>query len=820
MKICVYDLSSSYEVRVVDSDTKSELLTYRMPPALITDDFFHNNSKCSMFNPATQSRAVATFKKNNSKCSMLNPATPDFSAFIKMNEGDKFCYSYDNSKLLILTEIIYSLCWDPSSKNVISLAEKYFKAVRSLVNGGLKRNSITVGMTILLVPDALPLESQQRLLACFGRNKTRLLWHSIAVSLGNEEYLGKCDDEAKVAIVDEFSNIGLFTSKIGIKFEDGRAIPCHKIYKRADGKISSWFLARQEEEIHRALFSNVKYDRLKAAYGLYKESDYVDIDRFSGLPVKRNVGKPSPFKPIKIQNAALVISSERSTVYGLTKRENVIKCNIAESGFTGALKFFEYVRNGQIPYYDECESFSVICQNKKEEIEYFELIKANAYLPGGTVTKGEEIGNLCILKGSKNAQFKFHLGDVRDSNAQLRQYTQEFPIEKPLEEDRALLLSPSVIPGQGFAQVIIEDNNQDKLFPPIELDWNHMELALDNGVMVTKAYLEKHLERSFPPDVPPVRSRYIKESADSLESDFHRLFKQGPSDEVFYRRSRWPYIADKDVGVEKFTRENTFGHYTKKYKHAYAFPVKGLSISGQEFLDEFEDLAKKFVESKGNNSSYVTWLAWCYQRYDLQGELLPWMKKATDLIIRSIDNSPKYPLKAQTASYIANMIATEKEFERVFCVFDRMLLFKKEGINNWCRAIYQMLMYTPYIYADNKKIANAAVSVMSNLTMALKYATMPFSPSRVYMTLRVVLYMLRRRICEKNFCKKDSSDGLYDKVVDALDCVKSNLRFCPSYKAGFIDDIIRSIRQFLDGKGVLDGIPAPDLNDDGVSDDE
>ncbi len=84
MKICVYDLSSSYEVRVIDSDTKSVLLTYRLPPALITEDSLHNNSKCSLF----------------------NPDTPDFSAFIKMNEGDQLRYSYDNNKLLILTEII------------------------------------------------------------------------------------------------------------------------------------------------------------------------------------------------------------------------------------------------------------------------------------------------------------------------------------------------------------------------------------------------------------------------------------------------------------------------------------------------------------------------------------------------------------------------------------------------------------------------------------------------------------------------------------------------------------------------------------------
>lgn len=794
MKICVYDLSSSYEIRVIDSDTKSKLLTYRMPPALITDDSFHNNSKCSLF----------------------NPDTPDFSAFIKMNESDKLGYSYDNSKLLTLTEIIYSLCWESSNVNAVCLAEKYFKAVRSLVNGVLKNKSIVVGLTILLVPDALPLESQQRLLACFGRNKTRLLWHSIAVSLGNDEYLEKCDDEAKVAIVDEFSNIGLFTSKIGIKFEDGRAIPCHKIYKRADGKISSWFLARQEEEIHRALISNVKYDRLKAAYGLYKESDYVDIDKFSGLPVKRNVGKPSPFKPIRIQNAALVISSERSNVYGLAERGNVLKCNIGESGFAGALKFSEYVRDGQIPYYDECESFSVICQNEKEEIEYFELIKENPYLPGGIVTKGEEIDNLCILKGSKNAQFNFHLGNINNNDAQLRHYTQEFPIEEPLEENRALLLSASVIPGQGYAEVLIEDNNTEKLFPPIELDWKHMELAFKDGEKVTKTYLEKHLERSFPPDVPPVISKYAVESTSaSLATELYALANLDLKYGMFYNQSTWPYINDKNKGIERFVRQNVFGSYSKKKGHEYSFPkAKGSGISNQDYINTFNEIAKIYNGNKpnkriglyfmGNDEQIVRFLAWSYLRYDLDGTLLPQLTKATNKVIKHLEQKDGYACPASYASYLANMIVIQEEFERVFLVFYRALKYKNGGVSNWCRAMYQILMYTPFIYSESDIIAKYVVPCMRELVKRLTDEINNRKWKAVDNILRAMLYLLKRRVIDKSFCKKDSSDGLYDIAMDALVNARKGIR-----NDRFLHDTIDTIIKYMDGAGTLDGIPAP-----------
>ena len=807
MKILIYDLSSSYEVRVIESENNSKILAYKMPPALIKDDSLHNNSKCSLF----------------------DPDNPDFSAFIKMRDGEALRFEYDNAKLLTLTEIMYSLCWNKIQS--FTPMENYFKAVGNLVNAILKKKALTVGLTILLVPDALPLESQQRLLSYFGRNKTRLLWHSVAISLGNEELLKKCEDKARVAIVDEFSNVGFFTSQIEIKKEKDRAIPCHKIYQKADGKISEWYDITQKGEIDNAIREKVRFNRLTAAYRLHNDNEFVTIDRYSSLPVRGKEVVTFRVRTVRVQRVtSLVISSEHSDVYGPFESDIDTKCNIRESGFAGAVRFYEYVRDNQIPYYDECESFSVICQNKKEEIEYFELVKANPYLPAGRKTEGIKISNLYILKNNTEAKFKFHLGDINNNNVQLRQYTQKFPIEKALEEDRALLFSPSVIPGQGYAEVLIEDNNPDKLFPPIELDWKHMELAFENGEKVTKAYLEKHLERSFPPDVPPVRTRYLKDFVPwGLNYDLSRLIERRTLFfEVPYNRSRWPYIADKDAGVEKFTRENVFGHYTPKDKHEYAFPVRGISITGAEFLDVFEELAKQFVNIGGTDPNYITWLAWCYQRYDLRGELLPWMKKATDLIIGSIDNFPKYPLRPQTATFIANMIATEKEFERVFCVFDRMLSFKKVGINNWCRAVYQMLMYTPYIYSDNKKIGDAAVSIMDNLTTALRYAAESFSVQRVYMTLRVILYMLRRRICEKTFCKKESSDGLYVKVVDSLGCVEDklngedNLKFCPYSKQDYIRELVNSIRKFLDGKGVLDGIPVPGEDDgnDGGSDDE
>ena len=790
MKILIYDLSSSYEVRVIDSETNSKILAYKMPPALIKDDSLHNNSKCSLF----------------------DPDNPDFSAFIKMRDGETLRFEYDNEKLLTLTEIMYSLCWD-KIQNLTSI-ENYFKAVSNLVNAFLKKKSLTVGLTILLVPDALPLESQQRLLSYFGRNKTRLLWHSVSISLGNEELLKKCEDKARVAIVDEFSNVGFFTSKIEVKKERARAVPCHKIYRKANGDISKWYLGQQEKKISNTLDSEVKCKRLTHSYRLHKEKEYVAIDSYSGLPVRKLTPEISHLCPVEIQNAALVISSHHSTVYGLPRKDVEIKCNIEESGFAGAVKFYEYVRDGQIPYYDECESFSVICQNKKEEIEYFELIKANPYLPGGIKTEGTKTGDLCILKGTKKAEFNFHLGDIHNNDAQLRHYSQELPIEKSLDENRALLLSASVIPGQGYAEVLIEDNNPDKLFPPIELDWEHMKLAFENGEKVTKTYLEKHLERSFPPDVPPVISKFaVCVDSEYLAMKLIALVRLDLRYGMFYGLSSWPYINDKDRGVERFVRQNVFGSYSVKKGHAYSFP-KVSGITEQDYINAFNEIAKIYNTNSGNatkcigdyfkgtDDQIVRYLAWSYLRYDSEGNLLPQLTKATSKVIRYLEERKDYTCPSAYASYLANMIVTPSEFERVFSLFYKALKFKNGGVMNWCRPMYQILMYTPFVYAESDIIARYADSCMRELVERLIEEFDNRKWKSVDNILRVMLYLLKRRVIDKSYCKKDNPDGLYATVMDALCYVKEKIR------AKFLKDTIKTIIKYMNGAGTLDGIIA------------
>lgn len=775
MKICIYDLSARYEVKIYDSEKiEKPLVSYKLPPALIQGDDKHSNSKFFLF----------------------EPDNPDFSAFIDFDVDKGLIYKYNNTSLLTLTEIMYDLCFAVNYRNEIY---DYFKGVKSLISAKIIEEKINVDETILLVPDALPLEGQEVLLSCFGRYKTRLLWHSMAIALGMEKALLRIAEKEKIAIVDEFSDIGTFCSKIEIKKEDGRAIPCHKIYKKANGIINTkWYMKDQEVTLTKHLVYNVKEDRLSASYRQFGSDKAITFDLCS-LPKEKEIF-PLKLPPLKIKNASLIISSKHSGEIYKEHGTMIISTDVATEAYAGALKFVDYVSRGEVPYYDECESFSVICQNNKEELYYFELVKESSYLPGGKKIDGNVIDTLFIPKGTNHADFYFHLGGIKDYEAQLKLYFQEFPIQGLLGENRRLRLTPSVIPGQGYAEIVIEDYDKVKLFSPISLDWKNMKPAINKkGKPITKRILEQELERTFPPDVPPVRSRYVTGTTDGMDWVLFRLVNKKDFS-VKLNNSIWPHINDSSRGVDRFVRQNTFGSYVKKEGNTFRFP-NAPGIKNEEYVEAIKLAAKGYLNGNADNLNCI---AWSYLRYDLNGEMIPELTKVAKKVIGDLKTNPSFTCPAEHASFIANMTVTEKEFEEIFSRFQDVLILKGGKIGNWCRAMYQVLMYTPFIYSDNKKISDCANYCMKRLVGYLEHEAAKYAWKSVDNILRVMLYLLRRRVIDKKYYKKDFQPEEYKYVVEALEDVKKK-----AVKNPFIVKTIDSIKQYMDGKGTLDGIPAP-----------
>lgn len=794
--ICIYDLAATGKCAVYSFKEEREILSFYIPPALIKKN---TQSDGKISQPA------------NFKSSLFDPSSPDYSLFYSYNVNSS-TFSYNNDLLLTMSEIIYSLCNDEEVKKPYRDAKIYFESIKKYVNGKIK---VKVDRNILLVPDSLPIESQEKLLSYFGKYDTQLLWRSVAIFLGNEYLMESTFNADSIGILDKFS-IGMLYSRLGIKRQNSRFIPCHKLYKKADGNLNNNWYCKDFVVNNSQQLETVRRNRVRECYRLQGKEYYPDLTK-GGIPqlADDSSSLQSRVNLNKLPSRDQVVLVPKRTSASL--RTSFFPVDLNRSAFDGACRYIEYINKGEVPYYDECESFSIVYQTEKEEVKYLELIAVNAELPAGRISQGNKTDKLGIGKGNTELNIYLHLGDKSRSDIQLKRYTQRFPLEHPLDEYRPLLLYPSIMPGQGYAYVRVEDASSDKLFPAIELDFKDMELAFDEKKnpprRITKQYLETTMERSFPPDVPPVRCRY---SCEEVPYDIRRQLERLVKDrdtiymDMFLNASRWPYINDKDRGVERFVRENVFGTYFHGCKLKDRFPHIG--IDEKEYIDCFESIARDYVLSckRGEpKTELVRWLAWSYQRYDLDGKYLRYAKEATDCLLQYIRDKKQPTLKPEEASYIANMIVTRKEFETVLELFVRRLRQTTVGLSYWCRAIYQLLMYTDFIYSDSDTIGENVHEIMVRLSDSFANEEANYKSENITdLFLRCILYLLRRRVREYSFCRKDTDYILYNKVLGALSKIDGR-----SYlnKKTIIKDTVKSVRDYLEGKGTLDGIPVPEL---------
>lgn len=745
--ICVYDISATAKCKVYSLKENKALLSFNLPVALVK-------------RPSNENE----WQHPNFKHALFNPTSPDFSLFLSYNASTSR-FAYRNDLLVTLPEILFSFCNDKESDKPYVDAEAYFESLKKYVNGVLKRADISADKNILLVPDSLPIESQEKLLSYFGKYDTQLQWRSVAIFLGAENLIKGISQISSVAVLDRFS-IDMLYSKIGIKVEHNRIIPCHKLYKKANGAINrDWytsnFLSNKPE-----LINNTKNNRLEACYRTQGYSTFPDVTK-NTVPSLVDVSALSCSANLRLipfdASAVFVPSTTKAN------RDNFIHEDLNDLAFKGAKRCMEYINAGETPYYDECESFSVVFQTAKEEVEYLELIAANEFLPAGKISEGNKVRELGIGKGNTKLDIYLHLGDKSKTNVQLKKHTQQFPLEEPLDADRPLILSPSIMPGQGYAYVTVEDGFSEKLFAPIELNFKNMSLAFDGKIPITKDYIEKQMKRSFPPDVPPVRCRY--RNADIPQEMINKLDRFTCRGHIgfpnsFYNSSVWPNILDPDKGLERFVRENVFGAYTKDCSLEDRFPsIK--NIKPEYYLNQFEDISREYVISCAQGDpqkELIPWMAWSYQRYNLTGKLLPYAKQATDCLLTNIRSKRIFTLTASEASYIANMIVTKREFEIVIELFKQRLKQSSVRLSNWCRAIYQLLMYTDFIYKDSDLKDEDIRFCMLHLAEYLADEYENYSSEQITdLFLRAILYMLRYRVRQKSFCQKDSDPVLYTK---------------------------------------------------------
>lgn len=663
--------------------------------------------------------------------------------------------------------------------------ENYFNYQKGTIK---EKNTIKEDQIVIPVFDNISVESQELLLSKFkNRNKTNLLWRSISSYLGlqNEinQYNLKENDE--IVVVDRHKNNLLFT-KLSLVFNETekRLIPAHKRFKDSYNIVNKeyyqYLISRSIESTFNS-YNETLYYPLEGKFPEFKNGNW-GLTEINKVPKKLTFQNSNFNFSNKIK---LLIILDKNVFYQSTSVPVIYGENNTVA--KGASAFSQLKSEGKIPYYDHCEALHIVYQKGNEgmnTVEYFTLIEENDRAEGGKIIQGKINNDLSIDKGSNYAQFLFRIGN-KDDNAPLKANKQYFNIDELLNKWQ-LSLNPSMSPGQGRTQITISCKNNinsgsksDKPFEPVELDWNNLEDS-----KYTVAILRDEIPKAFPPPINMVNSFSTDYVSTGLRESIIR-FNNGQKVWRFeINKTKWPHQYENTI--ERFQRTNFFGN-----EEGHRLP--NIGPNSKEILHEF------LTNLANDSSNNLRTIAWTYQ-----GRSQKYFSKIIDQTLNNVSN---LDLKNEEASLLANLLEDEPNDDLVIVFKACLKKFRRSnnGFNNWLRFLYQILMYHEFISSD--KISNEeCITMMDYLIDIYIEADKNGQPIISNNALRSILFLLKRRKVFPQFCKKDASDGLYYKISALLPEEKpiSPFRYIhsnPNYA------LIKTIIDFLDGSGKLEGIP-------------
>jgi hypothetical protein len=687
-------------------------------------------------------------------------------------------------------------------KEKTRLLEYYFLAqIKCLKNHDDSKQSI------ILVPDHYDAEKQERILhACqMPRNKTLLLWRSVAICLGAEEYFPPevLHDGSKIAVIDGQASacvsIAILTMKNAVCNADLTThtkdnqwlIPARRAYHNGEEEnypITENEAIGQDEPVNVYEYEFWRHVWMKEGkYPVPFNWDWKD-NSFHKPKYKYTIS--STLRQLKEVDIAIVsgdidiesIPSNIKTIIREKRDENF--------AIIGAGRFAVRKDNDLISYYDECEPLYFIAQNpyaKDEDSRVVarELISGKQLCPGGSRHEGNVNKNDFVLrKGAHNLRFLLHVGKIDDETTQLKELIQHLP--KQTIEDQPLTLSPSMIPGQGIANVLVEA--KPLLSSYIELDFGRMVDAIDKKddgteYVVTKRYLIDSMKLSFPPNLPGVRASGELWDEDKVKILFTKRWVQQRG---LFAKSRWPNLQND--GLKRFERNNVFGNIKD-----YQFPFGGdqlLPIFDNEFFRKLfkriEYLYETNRENKTEREAAIRLAAWTYRcgtdifQNLITDTLKKVIKKAKvdAKALRMVENGTREETVTfcnQEFTVCANMLSDKQKFVYVKCLnlhLHRQLKItwdRKEligDISRWIRALHGILMDSSTFLEGNTDDENKQYeSCMNYLFLILKNLVrnhVPQNNPTLRGALCCMLLLLRRRIYQHDFLSQDSK--LFQKM--------------------------------------------------------
>ncbi|MCH3916876.1 MAG: hypothetical protein LKE40_05340 [Spirochaetia bacterium] len=780
----------------------------------------YDNQSNLLFDSALRHGFVACPAVKNKQQYLIDPDAPVLEEFFILSP---WTWTVDTEGVETIEEMATALINLKEDENfsyvnkLSSYLHKYFEKQKLLLPE-ITDNALTV----LPVPDALCENGQELLLFEFGnRMHTKLLWRSIAIFLGLEKKLQKLGLKKGdlIAIADCFHGSVLVTC-LELEDIDGRLVPCRKNFRNAHGKInedaypgqytfnlSNSFrfqdtsLSAAEKKLAVKVLQGGKIDQLVTKQeGKYKLKSFVINQKKIPDAIQEKVNDLLGGSLQEKVSLCVIFGNQWSRTF-FRNSKNLLFVEDESILSRGCTRFVSYLERNMVPYFDECGALNLVTQHNGELI-YTTLIKANNRCPGGKEVyykddKDAYIDGISIGKGEKSVKFFLHMGDNADVDQQLKQLEQHFNMKEDTHQDWPLKLYPKMIPGQGRAQVNIICGlvNGKRPFSQVSLDWKELALAYDdNEGIITLNSLRSQMKRGYPPEVSLVRSKgyiddyILKEWELNTASCKKRIWNYQ------FNRSRWP--NKNNIGVDRFVRENLFGNDPYyRYPHGIGYSEK----ESQEIIERFfTQLAAWYDDYPEYKDQIVSIIAWTYQGTDQ-----PFFRNIIYELLKEVESAAekRCPIKAQYLSLCINLLEKEEDLVRFFKLLVNRLEYH-DSLNNWLRSLYQLLMYHRNFLGAKEISLSLCEKCMNSLIDCLIIYLQNREPINIRYTLLSMLFLLKRRFWDPEFCKKDSTDGLYKKIV----CIDNG------YFAYFYNNKIlyKTLLDYLDNQGTIEGIPLED----------
>lgn len=615
---------------------------------------------------------------------------------------------------------------------------------------------------VILIPDNFDAVMQEKILRMCGlpRDKTCLLWRSVAACLGNSSSLMGADNVTVVDVQQSYIDV----SELKIVEEDGVRIPQRKAYKYEPGRgaypyhvrFDGSFVFEPNNSFYRHTFygktgQRVVWDHESAAF---RTLEFAQVSKMLRLH-------------FKLFGNVLVIGHSGINLNHLSE---FIRDKNGVSVSNGAALYIARKESNRPTYFDECTGLYIVVQDAQNETIFSkELIAPNERCKGGAVVEGVMNDDCFIEAGADNSRFR--LVESSGDDVPLKVLDYRF-FGGAMKEREPLRLYPSMIPGQGIARVRVEGAKQ--LGVPVYLDL--LEMTYPSPQETVKSLREK-IKHSYPVSLPAV-------VADGkLWSDVFDMVRRYMNNSLHRDKdmfNKLRYVNPNAEGLERLSRKNVFGYADNR-----EYPASSLRF---DFDELFRYMADDYARCKHrrNQEDINDILAMISRTY--QGHCQHFRNVKKDLLceVESCANGYTKTVNTHVMTACAYLLRSPDELSQYLKCYRKMLITKLDGrcltgllslsripsfsgLLHWHRVFYELMLVNSEMpklihTTDCNTIADALVAMLISHNVHR-------NPDLACAVLKAFLYLLRRRKYDKSFLCSGSELRAY--IEEALQKVIS-----------------------------------------------